>query len=124
MYKLPYKLYSFQEASSYGEGFPDSGIKCKKCGTYVPQFEGFGEQEKGEWKDILETHGDEKADEFLMTVTGCNARWAKIWRVHPHGALQKDPEFSAGTACPYCGKALRTTVAKQCPYCFQSWRKN
>lgn len=38
-----------------------------------------------------------------------------------HPNLKK---FADGTACPYCGKPLRTERAKICPHCFKSWHNS
>lgn len=116
--------YTFEEASNYGEGFPDRGIKCFKCNTLIPQFKNFDSEQLERWKNILKTKGHIEADEFLISVTGCNQRWAKIWRLHPNGPRAKseyEAKFNAKTACPYCGKPLRPERAKQCPHCFKSW---
>ena len=32
--------------------------------------------------------------------------------------------FDYKSSCPYCGKPLRTSKAKQCPHCFKSWHKH
>ena len=77
--------YSYKEASEFGEGFPDRGIKCKKCRTFIPQFEGFGVEEQAKWRKILSTKGWNEADEYLISMTGCNYRWAKICRLHADG---------------------------------------
>ncbi len=77
--------YTFEDANNFGDGFPDRGIKCEKCKTYVPQFERFDSEEQSKWREILSKKGCEDADNYLISVTGCNHRWAKIWRLHPDG---------------------------------------
>lgn len=117
--------YTFEEASTFGHGFPDRGIKCYKCKTLIPQFEAMDFEKTEEWKSILKSKGDEAADQYLMSLTGCNYRWAKIWRLHPNGPnakTEKEASFEPGTKCPFCGNPLRTKNAKQCPHCFKSWR--
>ena len=119
------EAYTYKEASSFGSGFPDRGIKCHKCGTLIPQFETFGKNEISHWQTILNTKGSDAADEYLISLTGCNHRWAKIWRLHPNGPIDSTPKessFDLTTACPFCSKPLRSKSAKQCPHCFKSWR--
>ena len=31
--------------------------------------------------------------------------------------------FDLHSTCPFCGKPLRTSKAKQCPHCFKDWRQ-
>lgn len=120
--------YSYNEASQFGDGFPDRGDHCEKCQTYIPQFEGFGAHEQEIWRNLLKTEGHEAADDHIMALTGCSARWAKIWRLHPDGPTSRVPHengiprLEETAPCPFCGKALRTKKAKQCPHCFENWR--
>lgn len=118
------KPYTFEEATSYGDGFPDRGIKCFQCNTLIPQFDVLDSAHLERWKSILNKEGHKEADEYLISITGCNQRWAKIWRLHPNGPEAKseyEAKYDVNTACPFCCKPLRTAKAKQCPHCFQSW---
>ena len=117
--------YSYKEASTFGNGFPDRGVKCYSCNTLIPQLQELTDKNIEEWKNILKSKGHEEADNYLVNITGCNYRWAKIWRLHPNGPKAKTKEeamFSENTKCPFCGKSLRTINAKQCPHCFKSWQ--
>ena len=119
------KPYTFEEAYKFGNGFPDRGMRCYKCNALIPQFSNFGKREKYNWNKIRTTQGDEAANDYIMSITGCNLRWAKIWRIHPNGPAAKtynEAKFDKSTSCPFCEKALRTKEAKQCPHCFKSWR--
>lgn len=116
--------YTFAESSTFGDGFPDRGIKCFKCNTLIPQFQNLDATQLEMWRSILKTKGYIEADEYLISITGCNQRWAKIWRLHPNGPKAKTQyaaKFDLNTACPFCGKPLRTKKAKQCSHCFKSW---
>jgi hypothetical protein len=118
------KPYSFEEASSFGDGFPDRGIKCFKCNTLIPQLLNMDATRIENWRSILKTKGYIEADDYLISITGCNQRWAKIWRLHPCGPKTKteyEAKFDLDTTCPFCGKPLRTKKSKQCPHCFKSW---
>jgi len=33
----------------------------------------------------------QEADKFIVSLTGCNGRWAKIWRLHPDGPTSRIP---------------------------------
>lgn len=114
--------YSFDEASNCGEGFPKRGTKCQKCSTFIPSFVNFGENEIQRWKHLLHTKGPKEADRYIMSITGCNSRWAKIWRLHPEGPKLKIAPLDNSASCPFCNGALRTKNAMQCPHCFKSWR--
>ncbi len=117
--------YSFEEASTFGGGFPDRGIKCYKCNTYIPHFQAIDTGKTNQWKNILKTKGADAADDFLISLSGCNYRWAKIWRLHPNGPTAEtkfEAEFDLNMKCPYCGKVLRTKKAKQCLHCNKNWR--
>ncbi len=118
------KPYTFEEASGFGDGFPDRGIKCFKCNTLIPQFQSLDKERLERWRSIIKVKGFKDADEYLISATGCNQRWAKIWRLHPYGPKAKtasEAKFDLSTQCLFCGKPLRTQRAMQCPHCFKSW---
>ena len=54
----------------------------------------------------------------LRAATGCPLSWAKIWVYHEG---RPKPLEHDTLPCPYCGKALRTSLAKQCRYCRRDW---
>lgn len=117
--------YSYDEALNFGNGFPDRGVKCNKCGVFIPQFANLTQDQKNGWKNILKTQGFDAADEYLISLTGCNHRWAKIWRLHPNGTNtinSKEAGLDLSASCPFCSKPLRSKSAKQCPHCFKNWR--
>lgn len=53
----------------------------------------------------------------LRALTGCPLSWAKIWVSHAGRA----DAIGTTAACPYCGKPLKTALAKQCPRCNMDW---
>jgi hypothetical protein len=109
--------YSQIELQTIGDGFPDRGIFCGKCKTYIPEFD-FLDAFTYHRIRVLSLSGQkELAQSELIAATGCPARWAKIWVIHsgkPHVA-------TPGPPCPYCGKPLLTDRARQCQHCFASW---
>ena len=56
----------------------------------------------------------------LRDATGWGLADAKMWvdRASEHAHYRK---FSAGNPCPYCGRPLRTVLAKQCFECGTDW---
>lgn len=97
--------------------FPDKGVFCKSCKTWIPQFEDLDEITEVRIKKLIYDQKQVAAMKELQAAVGCNQRWAKIWVLHKG---KPTPEFP-GPPCPYCGGQLRTSLAKQCPHCFKSW---
>ncbi len=105
--------YSRKQLEGYGEGFPDKGLHCAKCKTFVPQFDELSDEDSNK---IIDLHRDDDfliAMEKLQIVTGCSKRFAKIWIIHK-GAPKS-------FACPYCSKPIRSKFAKQCRQCKRDW---
>lgn len=50
----------------------------------------------------------------LRRHTGCPISWAKLW-------VQHEGRPAAISLCPYCGKSLKTALAKQCLNCSVDW---
>jgi hypothetical protein len=97
--------------------FPKRGIFCKKCKTWIPQFEELDEVTESRIKRLINEQKQIMAMRELEAKVGCNPRWSKIWVLHKG---KPTPEFP-GPPCPYCGGKLRTSLAKQCPHCYKSW---
>ena len=54
----------------------------------------------------------------LREATGCGLADAKTW---VDRTLVKDKRRPADKPCPYCGKPLRTDLARQCFECGADW---
>jgi len=110
--------YSRKELENVGGSeFPKKGLYCKSCKTWIPQFEELDEKSENYILTLIENGEKILAMRALETIVGCNKRWSKIWVIH---GGKPSPEFK-GPPCPFCGKKLRTSNAKQCPHCFKSW---
>lgn len=107
--------YTREELESFGNGFPDKGLFCKKCKTFVPQFEELSESDAVRIKRLAHSQSSLAMQE-LKYFTGCSERFAKIWVLH-----EGKPEVIYDYPCPYCSKPLRTSEAKQCRFCKRDW---
>ncbi len=110
--------YSREEVLAAGEGFPERGLLCHKCKTKIPQFRDLTEQDKTRILKLIREDRNIMAIEELKIATGCSLRWAKIWVLHSGKPEQLENQT---LPCPYCGKPLRTSLAKQCRYCLKDW---
>jgi hypothetical protein len=110
--------YSKEEVKDLGHSFPERGLLCHKCKNIIPQFEDFSEQDKARVLKLIREGRKLMAIEELKVATGCSLLWAKIWVSH---AGNPNPKENGTTPCPYCGKPLRTSLAKQCRYCLKDW---
>ena len=97
--------------------FPTKGIYCKKCKTWIPQFEELDDSTASRMRELIINGRGVMAVKELQGKVGCNERWAKIWVTHKGKPTPEIP----GPPCPYCGGELRTSLAKQCPHCFKQW---
>jgi hypothetical protein len=111
------QAYSRTEIDQYGNGFPKKGIYCPKCKTYIPVFEDMTDELRSRVLRLIRDNKKMMAMAELRAATGCSERWAKIWVLH---GGRPTPEYP-GPPCPYCGKPLRTSLAKQCPHCLKDW---
>ncbi len=107
--------YTREELEKFGEGFPDKGLFCEKCKTFIPQFAELSEQDEYRVKRISHSHPSLAIQE-LKYFTGCSESFAKIWVSH-----KGKPEVIYNYPCPYCGQQLRTSEAKQCRFCGRDW---
>ena len=107
--------YTKVELLTFGNGFPNKGLFCKKCKTFIPQFEDLNEQDERRVKSIANTQPSLAMSE-LMYFTGCSHRFAKIWVLH-----EGKPEVIYDYPCPFCEEKLRTSEAKQCRFCLRDW---
>ncbi len=107
--------YTKKELKSFGNGFPDKGLYCKKCKTFIPQFEELNEADERRIKKLSENQPILAMQE-LISSTNCPMRFAKIWVLH-----RGNPEIIYNFPCPFCGKSLRSSEAKQCRFCKRDW---
>ena len=111
-------LYSRQELEKVQVSeFPNKGIYCEKCSTWIPQFLDLDAPTKSRILKLINESRSVMAVKELQSAVGCNHRWAKIWVTH----RGRPTPIYPGPPCPYCGGQLRTSLAKQCPHCFESW---
>jgi len=109
------QTYTREELEKFGDGFPDKGLFCKKCKTFIPQFAELSEQDKRRIKRISSSQPILAMKELIFS-TGCSITFAKIWLTH-----EGKPEVMYDYPCPFCGEQLRTSEAKQCRHCLRDW---
>lgn len=109
--------YARDELKRAGDGYPDRGERCHRCGVLVPRFADLSPAIETRLHELVRSGRKMAAMEELVAATGCPIRWAKIWAVHDGRA---EPRFP-GPPCPFCGKPLRTSKARQCPHCHADW---
>jgi hypothetical protein len=111
--------YTPEELSRSGDGFPERGVYCSKCRTFIPQFSALSSEDSERLRALAQ--GDSSmAIAELQRITSCPPRWAKLWVVHGGQPSEPRVEFR-GPPCPSCGKSLRTESARQCPHCLATW---
>src|SRR5580765_2456309 len=99
------------------DALPTRGPVCPKCGACIPQFADLTEEDEARLRKLIREDRKMMATQELRSLTRCPVGWAKIWVLHSGRA------DAAGTTapCPYCGKPLKTALAKQCPHCNMDW---
>ena len=111
--------YTREELESLPLGAkPNRGQYCPKCKCLIPEFADIPPDMAAKLRQM------HAALAFLAIreLTGCPLDWAKTWRGLPNGPHR---EFGQSDAppCPYCGKQLRTKLAKQCFECGADWHR-
>jgi hypothetical protein len=110
--------YTREEVLAAEDSFPERGLLCHRCKTVIPQFKDLSEHAESRIRQMIRENRHMMAIAELRDATGCPLRWAKIWVYHEG----RPKPFENETApCPYCGKPLRTSLAKQCRYCGRDW---
>ena len=105
--------YSRQEVAQYTDKPPERGLLCPKCGARIPEFGDLSDSDRFRIRQLISYQQRMLAIAELRAATGCSLDWAKLWVYH-----SGQPETSP---CPYCGKPLRTPLAKQCRHCHSDW---
>ena len=113
------RAYTSEELREACTRFPERGLYCYKCRTFVPQFASLAGEDLDAMR-ALALRDTLKAMEEVERITGCPPRWAKIWVLHA-GAPKHTSPGPFGPPCRHCVKPLRTERARQCPHCLASW---
>jgi hypothetical protein len=99
------------------DALPTRGPRCPKCGVVIPQFTDFTDKDEARIRHMICEGRTMMAMHEIRSITLCPVSWAKIWVLH-----SGRPDAVGTTApCPYCGKPLKTALAKQCPHCNMDW---
>lgn len=96
---------------------PTRGPVCPKCGSHIPQFVDLSERDVARLRELIRNDQKAMATQELRAITRCPLSWAKLWVLH---SGRPDP-YGTAAPCPYCGKPLKTALAKQCPHCNMDW---
>jgi hypothetical protein len=99
-------------------GAPDRGPLCPHCNRHIPQFADLSQDDEARIRQLIRNNRLLMAVQELQTATGCPVAWAKIWVEH---AGRPKIVWDEAKPCPYCGKPLRTSLAKQCRFCLKRW---
>ena len=109
--------YSRDELIAAGDRLPERGPLCHECGMRIPRFAELGEAEERRVRQLIRQQRPLMAMAELRSATGCPVSWAKLWVQHDGRAKPaREP-----APCPYCGKPLRTSLARQCRFCLRDW---
>jgi hypothetical protein len=99
------------------DALPTRGSKCPKCRVIIPQFADLTEKDEAHLRELIRQNRKMMAMQELRSLTLCPLSWAKIWVLHSGRA----DAANTTAPCPFCGKALKTAFAKQCPHCNMDW---
>jgi hypothetical protein len=109
--------YTREELESLApDARPVRGRYCPKCKNHIPEFSDISHEIAAKLRRM---HAG-LAIPMIRDLTGCPLDWAKLWFGRPNGPHREFGE-SAAPPCPYCGKQLRTKLAKQCVECGADW---
>ena len=109
--------YSRAEVLAAGNGPPERGPICHECGARIPVFEDISEAAERRVRQCIRENRPVMAMIELKEATGCSPAWAKLWVQHSSGPKPARKT----TPCPHCGMPLRTSLAKQCRFCWRDW---
>jgi hypothetical protein len=112
------EAYTLDEIRRLAEdAVPTRGPVCPKCGLCIPQFADLTEKGEARLRRLIVENRKIMATQELRALTRCPLTWAKIWVSHSGRA----DAIGTTAPCPYCGKPLKTALAKQCPHCNMDW---
>lgn len=114
--EIPYTREELQRDPKFP---PLRGLLCPHCEMRIPQFADIAEDDRSRVLYLLNQQRVLMAIKELQAATGAPLAFAHLWVVHRGRALP--PEGEDPTPCPYCGKPLRTALAKQCRHCKRDW---
>jgi len=112
--------YTKEEIRRVGNELPERGLLCHRCKAIIPQFADLSETDESRVRDLISQGRSIMAIAELRKATGCSLPWAKIWVTHRG---RPEPLENDTAPCPYCGKPLRTSLAKQCRFCKRDWHE-
>jgi hypothetical protein len=99
------------------DALPTRGEICPKCSVVIRQFADLTEKDEARLRHLILVGRKMMAMQELRSLTLCPVSWAPIWVLH-----SGRPDSVGTTApCPYCGKPLKTALARQCPHCNMDW---
>jgi hypothetical protein len=110
--------YTREELQAVGAQPPQRGPFCPHCSQRIPQFADLSEADERRVRSLIGHFRTEAAVLELMGFTGCPESWARLWVEHRGRPI---PTPGETPPCPYCGKPLRTSLAKQCRFCLRDW---
>ena len=99
------------------DALPTRGETCPKCGVVIPEFVDLTEKDEARLHRLILEGRKMMAMHELRSLTLCPVSWAKIWVLHSG----KADAVGTTAPCPYCGRPLKTALAKQCPHCNMDW---
>jgi len=108
--------YSRSEVLAARDGLPERGPFCEECNARIPVFEDLSQADEQQVRQSIREKQLVTAIVKLRAATNCSLMWARLW---VHHTAKEYPKETA--PCPYCGKPLRTSLAKQCRFCRRDW---
>ena len=98
---------------------PERGETCPHCNIRIPQFADISERDMARVRELMRQDRTPMAIQELRAATKAPLAFAHLWVAHR--GLPLPPEGADPTPCPYCGKTLRTALARQCRHCKRDW---
>lgn len=102
------------------DDLPAMGKPCYHCGARIPKFLDLESEVRRRIYELIRNGDEAGAIEALRAETGCPPEWARLWVTHPFGP-RRPARLWVGPPCAYCGRPLRTRLARQCFDCGKDW---